>query len=103
MSLADDRILEYLSEEEVEAGSPAEIREKANITFYSKNHISRRLRDLEDKGFVVRIAAPAVYRISERGQAYLDAEYDASVHDNDKYVHDDEKDTEADGGVSAAA
>jgi len=93
MTLVDDRVLEYLSEHE--AGSPAEIREEARISFYSGTHVARRLRALEEEGFVQKIAAPATYRITERGEAYLAGEYDASTHD--------EEGPETDGGEALAA
>jgi Mn-dependent DtxR family transcriptional regulator len=72
MSLWDDRILEVISEEE--AGSPTELSESDYIRV-SQQHVSRRLKKLEEYNLVKRLGN-AVYVITEEGEAYLRGEYD---------------------------
>lgn len=92
MSIVDERILEYLNEND--AGSPSEIKEAGELSYHPA-YIAERARKLADKDFIRRISAKGVYQITERGEAYLAGEYDASVHDDEK--------EETDGGVTAQA
>lgn len=67
MTLLDDRVLEYLSENE--AASPIEMKNGGPIKF-SRAYIGRRCRKLADKG-LVREISDAVYMITDDGEAYL--------------------------------
>lgn len=80
MTVVDDRVLEYLDEEE--AGTPKEIRDDAGIP-YTPEYVARRCRELADKGFIQKISAAPTYRITERGVAYLSGEFDARTLDED--------------------
>jgi len=90
MSIVDERILEYLDENDL--GSPGEIH-KACCMEYSSEYFSTRIRTLNDHGLVQRVSPRGIYRITENGEKYLAGEYDAR--------HDDEK--EADGGTTVPA
>lgn len=72
MSLADDRILEYIRENE--SGSPTEMKEEGWIR-YTRQHIARRCKELAKRG-LLRHLGNAVYVITEQGEAYLDGEID---------------------------
>ncbi len=73
MTIWDDRILEYIEEEE--SGSPAELKDSGYIRV-SKSHISRRLRRLAEYGMLQHLGN-GVYVITEQGEAYLNEELDA--------------------------
>ncbi|RLM53209.1 phage repressor protein [Halobellus sp. Atlit-31R] len=72
MTLVDDRILEYLRENET--GSPTEMKNEGPIR-YSNAYIGRRCKTLTEEG-LIRHLGNAVYRITEDGEAYLDGELD---------------------------
>ena len=72
MVLLDDRILEYLAENE--AGSPTEIK-RGTTTDNSRQHFARRCRKLLEKG-LLREISNATYVITEDGKAYLDGRLD---------------------------
>jgi len=74
MTIWDDRILEYIDEHG--SGSPKELVDSGYFDV-SRGHISRRLRKLADKGFLQDLGN-GVYIMSERGEAYLNEELDAS-------------------------
>jgi len=74
MTIWDDRILEYI--EENESGSPKELLDSGYFDV-SRGHISRRLRKLAEKGFLDHLGN-GVYIITNRGEAYLNEELDAS-------------------------
>lgn len=74
MVLADDRILEYLREEE--AATPSDM-VKSGFVRYSNTYISQRLSKLAERGLVKKISR-GVYTITERGEQYLDGEIDTS-------------------------
>lgn len=74
MVLADDRILEYLKENE--SGGATEMRESGPIR-YTRSYISQRLTKLREHGLVHPLGN-GVYRITERGERYLDGEIDTS-------------------------
>ena len=72
MTQADDRILETLAESELIL-SPRIL--SAN-TDYSRHYLSTRLGKLRDAGLVDRVDE-GLYRITDRGVAYLEGELDA--------------------------
>ena len=73
MTIWDDRILEYIQEEE--SGSPAELKDSGYIRV-SKSHISRRLRRLAEYGMLQHLGN-GVYVITQRGEDYLAGDLDA--------------------------
>jgi predicted transcriptional regulator len=73
MTQADERVLEFLYEKEIIA-SPSVI--GANID-YTGEYISRRCRKLADAG-LVQLADATNYRITEKGERYLNGDLDAS-------------------------
>jgi Mn-dependent DtxR family transcriptional regulator len=75
MSLWDDRILEVIHEEG--SGSPTELSESDYIRV-SQQHVSRRLKKLEEYGLVKRLGN-AVYILTDEGEAYLHEEYDVEA------------------------
>jgi len=74
MVLADDRILEYLSEEET--ATPGEM-VKSGFVRYSNGYISQRCQKMAERG-LVRNLGRGVYTITERGEEYLRGEIDTS-------------------------
>lgn len=74
MVLADDRILEYIMEEEA-AGS-TEMAESDYVR-YSQSYISRRCKKLVERG-LLREVGNGVYMITDRGEGYLRGEIDTS-------------------------
>ena len=72
MTAADDRILEYLSENET--GSPAKMKREGPIR-YSRQQINRRCKRLAEED-LVRHLGNGVYVITEDGEAYLDGRLD---------------------------
>jgi len=73
MVLADDRILEYLQENE--SGTPKEM-EDSGLVRFSSQYIGQRCKKLVDYG-LVRHLGNGVYIITEKGKNYLDGELDA--------------------------
>lgn len=92
MVLLDDRILELMREDEDGILSPSEIADDRRIT-YGRTYVAKRLRRLEDDGFVQRYGH-GVYRITEKGEAYLDEEYDAI---DDRWIGEEDPSDEQDG------
>ncbi|PGF16733.1 transcriptional regulator [Natrinema sp. CBA1119] len=74
MTIWDDRILEYIRNED--SGSPKKLEESGYVRV-SKSHISRRLRTLAEHDLLTHLGN-GVYVITERGEAYLDGEFDTS-------------------------
>lgn len=72
MTLADDRILEYLREHE--SGTPKEMRDSGFVRF-SNSYIGQRCRKLVDYG-LLRHLGNGVYVITETGEDYLSGELD---------------------------
>ncbi|MDB2272467.1 helix-turn-helix domain-containing protein [Halorubrum ezzemoulense] len=72
MTAADDRILEYLSENET--GSPAKMKREGPIR-YSRQQINRRCKRLAEED-LVRHLGNGVYVITEDGEAYLEGRLD---------------------------
>jgi len=79
MSIVDDRVLEYIQEHG--HGSPTEMMEEGPIR-YSKAYISQRCQKLADHGLLQPVGN-GVYVITDRGEAYLDAELDTHVDQSD--------------------
>lgn len=75
MTIWDDRILEYVRQEE--SGSPSELEDSGYLRV-SKSHISRRLRKLAEHGLLQHLGN-GVYVITDEGEAYLDGEYNAET------------------------
>jgi len=73
MSIWDDRILEYISENE--GGNVGDIANH-DLIRVSQPHISRRCKVLAEHG-LLRALGNGVYVITEEGQRYLRGELDA--------------------------
>ena len=87
MSAADDRILEYLSENE--SGSPTKMKREGPIR-YSRVQVHRRCKILAEKGLVNDLGN-GVYMITEDGEAYLEGRLDT---ENWQYIDEEtDKDT----------
>ena len=72
MVIADDRILEYISENE--HGSPTEMKEEGPIR-YSRQYLSERCQKLAGHG-LLKPVGNGVYIITDRGEEYLDGGLD---------------------------
>jgi hypothetical protein len=72
---ADDRVLEYLSEEG--PATPSAMSEDDRMRF-SRTHINQRCIKLADYGFLVNLGN-GVYQITEQGEKYLAEELDAET------------------------
>nr|WP_244605190.1 MarR family transcriptional regulator [Halorussus halobius] len=72
MSIVDDRVLEYIKENE--HGSPTEMKEDGPIR-YSRQYIARRCKKLAEHG-LLKAVGNGVYVITDRGEAYLQGELD---------------------------
>ena len=81
MALVDDRVLEYLSENET--GSPTEMMNEGPIR-YSSQYIGRRCKKLKEEG-LVRHLGNGVYMITDDGEAYLEGRLDT---ENWRYIDD---------------
>ncbi|WP_084568930.1 winged helix-turn-helix domain-containing protein [Halostagnicola larsenii] len=73
MTIWDDRILEYLRENE--GATVGELTDSESIRV-SNAHVSRRCKKLAEHGLLTPIGNGA-YVITDVGKAYLDEEYDA--------------------------
>lgn len=73
MTLADERILERLSE--VETDTPKGMAESGDVRF-SRQYIGQRCRKLADYGLTQHLGN-GVYRITDDGEQYLIGELDA--------------------------
>jgi len=80
MTIVDDRVLEYIRENE--HGSPTEMMEEGPIR-YSRAYIARRCKKLAEHG-LLKPVGNGVYVITERGERYLDAELDTHVDEPDE-------------------
>lgn len=74
MVLADDRILEFLSENGPR--SPLKMYESGEIR-YSRGYINSRCQKLADYGLVLNLGN-GVYQITEKGEQYLSGNLDAT-------------------------
>jgi predicted transcriptional regulator len=80
MVIVDDRILEYILENE--HGSPSEMKKKGPIR-YSRGYISERCQELANKG-LLKPVGNGVYTITDRGEAYLEGDLDTHVDTQDE-------------------
>lgn len=74
MVLADDRILEYLYDEET--ASPGEMA-KSGFVRYTSSYISQRCQKLVEHGLLKNLGR-GVYTITERGEMYLEGKLDTA-------------------------
>ena len=74
MTIADERILEHLSE--VETDTPKGMAESGRVRF-GRQYIGERCRKLADYR-LVRHLGNGVYRITDQGEQYLEGEFDVS-------------------------
>lgn len=74
MTLADDRILEYIREHS--SGTPSEMEDSGYVRF-SHSYIGQRCRKLVDYG-LLRHLGNGVYVITEAGEQYLVGELDTA-------------------------
>lgn len=72
MSLADDRILEFLQEEG--PYSPSRMAKDDRLGF-SRSHINRRCKQLTEEGLAENLGN-GVYSITDKGEGYLNGEED---------------------------
>ncbi|SEO63915.1 hypothetical protein SAMN05216388_101610 [Halorientalis persicus] len=79
MSIADERILEALRENE--SGTPTSLSENEYVRF-SRPHLHQRMTKLERYG-LIRFLGNGVYVLTEEGQQYLDGELDAATLEPD--------------------
>ena len=80
MTIADERILEFLAEEGPH--SPSRIAEDERVHFTAE-YVGRRCRKLAAYG-LTRNIGNGVYQITEEGEQYLAGELDASeLHEED--------------------
>jgi Mn-dependent DtxR family transcriptional regulator len=73
MTLADDRILEYLSENET--GTPKRMADSGLVRF-SRSYVTQRCKKLVDYG-LLRHYGNGVYALTDRGKQYREGELDA--------------------------
>jgi predicted transcriptional regulator len=78
MTIADERILEYLST--TETSTPKKMADSGDVRF-SRQYIGERCRKLADYGMVQHLGN-GVYRITDDGKKYLTGELDAEGLDN---------------------
>jgi predicted transcriptional regulator len=92
MVLADDRILEYIRENE--SGRPTAMAESGYVR-YSRQYVHTRCKKLVEHGLLKHLGN-GVYVITERGERYLDGEIDTSEDAPDEVETDTEN-----GGMGA--
>lgn len=73
MVLADERILEYILENE--SSTPKNMEDSGYVR-YSRQHISNRCKKLVDHGLLQHLGN-GVYIITDTGEEYLEGELDA--------------------------
>jgi len=74
MTLADDRILEFIREKG--SGSPKQMKEEGKIR-YTPQYIGERCHELAQRGLLQHLGN-AIFVITETGEAYLDGELDTA-------------------------
>jgi len=74
MVICDDRILEYLSENET--GTPKQMADSGLVRF-SRSYITQRCKQLVDHG-LLRHLGNGVYVITDTGEEYLAGELDVA-------------------------
>ena len=77
MTIVDDRILEYIKENE--SGTPKEMFDEADIR-YTQEYIAERCRKLADYGLVKNIGH-AAYILTDLGEQYLSGDLDTGELD----------------------
>lgn len=80
MTLADDRILEYIRENE--SGAPKEMEDSGYVRF-SRQYISQRCKVMVGYGLLQHLGN-GVYVITDEGEQYLDGELDTADLDSDE-------------------
>ena len=80
MTIADERVLEFLAEEGPH--SPSRIAEDERVHFTAE-YVGRRCRKLAEYG-LTRNIGNGVYQITEDGKQYLAGELDASELEGDE-------------------
>ena len=75
MTLADDRILEYVSK--YETATPSEMAE-SDLVRFKRVHLQRRCQKLARYG-LLRQVGNGVYMLSDAGQEYLSGDLDAAT------------------------
>jgi len=75
MTIADDRILEYLSEHE--SGTPSEMA-KVDTMRFSRSYLHQRCDVLEEYG-LVRHLGNGVHILTTEGEQYLNGELDTGI------------------------
>ena len=98
MVLLDERILELLEEDEDGIMGPSEIADDSRIR-YSSAYVGQRCKKLAAHGLLQEVSS-AVYRITDKGEAYLEGEYDASGTSN---VSVDTEETDVQNGSDQTA
>jgi Mn-dependent DtxR family transcriptional regulator len=99
MTIVDDRILEYIRENE--HGSASEMKREGPIR-YSRGYISERCKKLAEHGLLTPVGN-GVYVITERGEKYLDAELDTHVDKQDNGPGNAESGEEIEDGSEESA
>lgn len=79
MTIADERILEHLRG--VETDTPKGMADSGQVRF-SRQYIGERCRKLANYGMTQHLGN-GVYRITEKGEQYLDGEQDAEELESD--------------------
>lgn len=79
MTLVDDRILEYIDENEV--GSPTKMQREARLRF-TPEYVAKRCRVLAEYG-LLRPLGNGVYSITKDGERYLDGDLDTEELDHE--------------------
>lgn len=93
MNLIDDRILEYLNENE--AASPVEMKKGGPIK-YDRAYIGRRCKKLRDEG-LIREISDATYMITDDGIAYLEGRLDTGEW---RYIDEEADDVSIDSSTA---
>lgn len=79
MTLVDDRILEYIHENEI--GSPTKMQKEARLR-YTPEYVAKRCRVLAEYGLLQPLGN-GVYSITKDGVRYLDGDLDTEELDTD--------------------
>jgi predicted transcriptional regulator len=80
MTLADDRILEYI--ENHGSGAPKEMHDSGYVRF-TRSYISQRCKKLVNHGLLTHLGN-GVYVITEKGEQYLAGDLDTADLENDE-------------------
>jgi Mn-dependent DtxR family transcriptional regulator len=96
MTIWDDRILEIISQE---GTTSAAILSESDSIHISRSQISRRLKKLAEHEMLDKLPN-GVYSITEKGEAYLDEEYDA---EKEEYIEGGATADEENGGSASSS